>query len=170
MGTDAPPINVLTLGITMFLITAIPVAIGLFVNHKYKNFTKGFEPKASKISSILFVLIVIGSLASEWDVFINNITVLGPGIVTLIILMLLMGYGTSHLFRMNEEQAVTVAIATGIQNATVGITVGNLILSGSEGLSALSLPSGVYGILMYIVCLPIVFLYVRLIRSKHSPE
>lgn len=45
-----------------------------------------------------------------------------------------------HLFRMNEEQPVTVAIATGIQNATVGITVGNLILSGSEGLSFLSLP------------------------------
>jgi BASS family bile acid:Na+ symporter len=170
MGTEAPPINVLTLGIAMFLITAIPVAIGLFVHHKYENFTKGFEPKASKISSILFVLIVIGALASEWDAFINNVTVLGPGIVTLIILMLLMGYGTSHLFRMNEEQAVTVAIATGIQNATVGITVGNLILSGSEGLSVLSLPSGVYGILMYIVCLPIVFLYVRLIRSKHSPE
>jgi len=170
MGTEAPPINVLTLGITMFLITAIPVAIGLFVHHRYEAFTKGFEPKASKISSILFVLIVIGALASEWDAFINNVTVLGPGIVTLIILMLLMGYGTSHLFRMNEEQAVTVAIATGIQNATVGITVGNLILSSSEGLSVLSLPSGVYGILMYIVCLPIVFLYVRLIRSKLSPE
>ncbi|MBU8912063.1 MAG: bile acid:sodium symporter family protein [Desulfobacterales bacterium] len=170
MGAEAPSINVLTLGITMFLITAIPVAIGLFVHHRYETFTKGFEPKASKISSILFVLIVIGALASEWDAFINNVTVLGPGIVTLIILMLLMGYGTSHLFRMNEEQAVAVAIATGIQNATVGITVGNLILSSSEGLSVLSLPSGVYGILMYIVCLPIVFLYVRLIRSKLSPE
>lgn len=170
MGTEAPPINVLTLGLTMFLITAIPVAIGLFVHHRFESFTIGFEPKASKISSILFILIVLGALASEWDAFINNVTVLGPGIVTLIVLMLLMGYGTSHLFRMNEEQAVAVAIATGIQNATVGITVGNLILSSSEGLSVLSLPSGVYGILMYIVCLPIVFLYIRLIRSRLSPE
>lgn len=168
MGTEAPPINVLSLGIAMFLITAIPVAAGLYVHHRFEAFTKGFEPKSNKISSVLFILIVIGALFSEWDAFIHNVTVLGPAIVVLIILMLLIGYGTSHLFRMNESQAVAVAIATGIQNATVGITVGNLILSNSEGLSILSLPSGVYGILMYIVCLPIVYLYVRLIRSKFS--
>jgi BASS family bile acid:Na+ symporter len=166
MGAEAPPINVLSLGITMFLITAIPVAIGLLVHHKAEEFTHGFEPKASKISAILFVVIVIGALSSEWDTFVNNVAVLGPGIVTLIIIMLLMGYSSAHLFKMNEAQAVSVAIATGIQNATVGITVGNLILPSSEGLSLLSLPSGVYGILMYLVCLPIVFGYVKWIHPR----
>ncbi|NQV15496.1 bile acid:sodium symporter family protein [bacterium] len=168
MGSEAPPINVLTLGITMFAITAIPVALGLLTHHKAEHFTSNFEPKASKISGVLFVLIVIGALASEWDAFITNVTILGPSIVTLIILMLLIGYGSAHLFKMSEPQAVSVAIATGIQNATVGITVGNLILSGGEGLSVLSLPSGVYGILMYLVCLPIVFVYVKWIRVKFS--
>ena len=96
----------------------------------------------------------------------NNVTVLGPGIVTLIIIMLFMGYSSAHLFKMNEAQAVSVAIATGIQNATVGITVGNLILPSGEGLSLLSLPSGVYGILMYLVCLPIVFGYVKWIHPR----
>lgn len=166
MGEAAPPINVLSLGITMFLITAIPVAIGLLVHHKAQDFTRSFEPRASKISAFLFVIIVIGALASEWDAFVTNVAILGPGIVTLIILMLLVGYGTAHLFKMSEPQAVSVAIATGIQNATVGITVGNLILSGGEGLSVLSLPSGVYGILMYLVCLPMVFLYVKWVRVQ----
>ncbi len=168
MGADAPPINVLKLGITMFLITAIPVIIGLVIHHKAENFTRSFEPKASKISAILFVLIVIGALASEWEAFINNVTVLGPSIVTLIVVMLLLGYGSAHLFRMSEPQAVSVSIATGIQNATVGIAVGNLIIPGGEGLSVLSLPSGVYGILMYIVCLPIVFGYVKWIHARFS--
>ncbi|NQV30927.1 MAG: bile acid:sodium symporter family protein [Candidatus Marinimicrobia bacterium] len=166
MGSEAPKINVLTLGLTMFLITAIPVSLGLYIHHKAENFTKSFEPKASKISALLFVVIVVGALASEWDAFINNVTVLGPGIVTLIIIMLLLGYGSAHFFKMSEAQSVSVAIATGIQNATVGITVGNLILPSGEGLSLLSLPSGVYGILMYLVCLPIVFAYVRWIRSR----
>ncbi len=166
MGAEAPDINVLSLGITMFLITAIPVAIGLLVHHKAENFTASFEPKASKISALLFVIIVIGALSSEWEAFINNVTVLGPSIVTLIVVMLLLGYGSAHLFKMNEAQAVSVAIATGIQNATVGITVGNLILPSSEGLSVLSLPSGVYGILMYLVCLPVVYAYVKLIHTR----
>ena len=168
MGANAPAINVLMLGLTMFLITAIPVIIGLFVHHKAKDFTRSFEPKASKISAILFVLIVIGALASEWEAFVANVTILGPGIITLIVVMLLLGYGSAHLFKMSESQAVSVSIATGIQNATVGITVGNLIIPGGEGLSVLSLPSGVYGILMYLVCLPIVFAYVKWIRVKFS--
>ncbi|NQV51184.1 MAG: bile acid:sodium symporter family protein [Candidatus Marinimicrobia bacterium] len=166
MGSEAPEINVLTLGLTMFFITAIPVSIGLYLHHKAENFTKSFEPRANKISALLFVVIVLGALASEWETFINNVTVLGPGIVTLIIIMLFLGYGSAHLFKMSEAQSVSVAIATGIQNATVGITVGNLILPSGEGLSLLSLPSGVYGILMYLVCLPIVFAYVKWIRSR----
>jgi len=166
MSEAAPSINVLSLGITMFLITAIPVALGLFVHHKAQDFTASFEPKANKISAILFVIIVIGALASEWEAFVTNVTILGPSIITLIILMLFIGYGTAHLFKMSEPQAVSVAIATGIQNATVGITVGNLILPGGDGLSVLSLPSGVYGILMYLVCLPIVFFYIKWIRVR----
>jgi BASS family bile acid:Na+ symporter len=170
MGDKAPDINVLSLGLTMFIITAVPVAIGLFVHHRAEAFTRSFEPIASRISAILFVLIVIGALASEWEAFINNVTILGPIIVVLIILMLLTGYGSAHLFRMSESQAVSVSIATGIQNATVGITVGNLILPSSVGLSVYSLPSGVYGILMYLVCLPIVFMYVKWIHKKITSE
>ncbi len=166
MGAEAPPINVVSLGFTMFLITAIPVAIGLWVHHKASAFTKKFEPTASKISAILFVIIVVAALTSEWDVFINNVTILGPGIITLIIVMLLLGYGSAHMFKMSEAQSVSVAIATGIQNATVGITVGNLILPAGEGLSVLSLPSGVYGILMYLICVPIVIGYVKLIHPR----
>ena len=166
MGAEAPEIHVLSLGMAMFLITAVPVALGLWVHHKAETFTQKFEPMASKISAGLFVIIVIGALSSEWEAFVNNVTVLGPGIISLIIVMLLVGYGSAHLFKMNEAQAVSVAIATGIQNATVGITVGNLILPSSEGLSVLSLPSGVYGILMYLVCLPVVFAYVKLIHGR----
>jgi len=82
--------------------------------------------------------------------------------------MLLIGYFSSKMFKMKEPQAVSVAIATGIQNATLGIALGNIILPASEGLSIFSLPSGVYGILMYLVCLPVVFLYVKLIWKRRK--
>ena len=62
--------------------------------------------------------------------------------------MLLIGYYSSSLFNLNKKQSITIAIESSIQNATVGITIGNLILNQSAGLSVLSLPSGVYGILM----------------------
>ncbi|MBH49459.1 MAG: bile acid:sodium symporter [Candidatus Marinimicrobia bacterium] len=157
MGSDAPPINILSLGLTMFIITAVPVCIGLYVNTKYNTFANSFTLFANKISTLLFIIIVAGALVSEWNAFINNLKSLGPAIIALIISMLFIGYNSGKLFNVNKKQAVTIAIESGIQNATVGITIGNLILNQTNGLSILSLPSGVYGILMYLVCLPFVY-------------
>jgi BASS family bile acid:Na+ symporter len=161
MGADAPPMNILSLGITMCFITALPVGLGLLLNTKCKRFSESFEPKASKISTVLFMVIVVGALASEWDTFIANVGTLGPSITILILAMLFMGYNSAQWFKMNSKRAVTIAIESGIQNATIGITVGNIIMNQDAGLSPLSLPSGVYGILMYLVCLPFVFWFIR---------
>ncbi len=161
MGSNAPNISILSLGLTMFFITTIPVSIGLFINTKYHNLSISFLPIANKISSILFIIIIIGALASEWDAFVNNLNLLGPAIIVLIFLMLFIGYGSASLFNLNKEKSITIAIESGIQNATVGIAIGNLILNQGMGLSILSLPSGVYGILMYLVCLPFVFFILK---------
>tara|TARA_Y100001960_G_scaffold326878_1_gene412095 strand:+ start:642 stop:1496 length:855 start_codon:yes stop_codon:yes gene_type:complete len=161
MGSNAPSINILNLGITMFIITTIPVTIGLYINSKYKSIANLFSPIANKISTFLFIIIVIGALASEWNLFIENLYLLGPAILTLISIMMFIGYNSPKLFRIGNQQAITIAIESGIQNGTVGITIGNLILNQSQGISILSLPSGVYSILMYIVCLPIIFFFLR---------
>ena len=161
MGSDAPPLDILSLGLTMFLITAVPVGIGLLVHERYRGLSDSFEPMATRVSTVLFVIIVIGALASEWEAFIDNVLTLGPAIIVLMIIMLFIGYKSAQWFSMGEKRAVTVAIESGIQNATVGITIGNMILNPETGLSLLSLPSGVYGILMYLVCLPFVLWFIR---------
>ena len=158
MGADAPPLNLLSLGLTMFLITAIPVGIGMVVRFKFRIITDSYESAATKISTVLFIIIIIGALLSEWNVFINNLLGLGVGMILLMVIMIIIGYYSSKLFRMKNQQAVTVAIESGIQNGTVGITIGNIILNPDNGLSILSIPSGVYSILMYLICLPFVFL------------
>ena len=161
MGSNAPNISILSLGLTMFFITTIPVSIGLFINTKYHDLSISFSPIANKISSILFIIIIVGALASEWHTFVNNLNLLGPAIILLIFLMLFIGYTSGKLFSLNKKKSITIAIESGIQNATVGITIGNLILNQESGLSILSLPSGVYGILMYLVCLPFVFFILK---------
>jgi BASS family bile acid:Na+ symporter len=161
MGENAPEIKIITLGLTMFFVTALPVGLGLLVHSKFKNFTHSIEPKAGKISTLLFLVILIGALTSEWDTFVLNLNLLGPTIITLISVMLIIGYSSSRLFKMNKKQAITIAIESSIQNATVGITIGNLILYQESAISMLSLPSAVYGILMYCICLPFVFWFVK---------
>ena len=137
MGADAPPLNILSLGLTMFFITAVPVGIGMLVRFKNKLFSDAFDGTATKISTVLFIIIILGALASEWDIFITNFLHLGPAIVFLIIAMLMIAYSSSTLFKMSSKQSITVAIESGIQNGTVGITVGNLIINPESGLSIL---------------------------------
>ena len=161
MAESVPHINIFSLGMTMFFITAFPVCLGLYINTNHKGITNKFYPFANKVSTILFIVIVIGALASEWNTFINNLSSMGPAIMVLILIMLFIGYNSAKLFSINDKQAITIAIESSIQNATVGITIGNLILPSSSGLSILSLPSGVYGILMYLICLPFVFWFLN---------
>ena len=165
MGAEAPSLNLLSLGLTMFFITAIPVGLGVLVRKKNKQFADSFEKIGIKISTVLFIIIIIGALASEWQTFVNNLSQLGPAIMLLIFSMLLIGYKSSNWFKMNSKQSVTVAIESAIQNGTVGITIGNLIINPETGLSILSIPSGVYGILMYFICLPFIFWYVKRINA-----
>jgi len=161
MGADAPPLDLLSLGLTMFLITAIPVGIGMVVRFKLRIIIDSYEPTATKMSTVLFIIIIIGALLSEWNVFINNLLGLGVGMILLMVIMINIGFYSSKLFRMKNQQAVTVAIESGIQNGTVGITIGNIILNPDTGLSILSIPSGVYSILMYLIFLPFIFWYIK---------
>jgi len=112
------------------------------------------------------MIIVIAAIASEFDTLMNNIGTLGPAILVLNILMLGIGWKSATILDLENNQATTVSIESGIQNATVGITIGGLILAPEAGatLSVLSLPSGVYGVLMYIVIAP--FLYWRINASR----
>ena len=162
LGSEAPPLDFLSLGLTMFFITAIPVGLGVLVRKTNKQFADSFESIATKISTLEFTIIITGALASEWQIFITNIYQLGPdALILLITCMLIIGYKSLNWFRMNSRQSVTVAIESGIQNGTVGITIGNIIINPESGLSILSINSGVYGILMYFICLPFVFWFIK---------
>ena len=166
MGTASPNIEIFELGVTMFLLTTVPVMIGMLIRRYSEANADGIEPLIGRIAAVLFIIIVIAAIASELDTLMENIGTLGPAVVVLNILMLGIGWKSATLLDLENNQATTVSIESGIQNATVGITVGGLVLAPEAGatLSVLSLPSGVYGVLMYFVIAP--FLYWRIGMSK----
>tara|TARA_Y100000996_G_C22488615_1_gene629241 strand:+ start:161 stop:1024 length:864 start_codon:yes stop_codon:yes gene_type:complete len=156
--------NMLWLSLEMILIAVVPVSIGLCTNTKYSNFSSRIDPIVNKISTVLFIIIVVGALASNWNIFIQNLSLLGPAIILLITMMFLIGYNSAKILGVSKKQTITISIESGIQNATLGIFIGGKILplpEGMEGLSSLSLPSGVYGVLMFFVSLPFIFWFLK---------
>ncbi|THH35820.1 bile acid:sodium symporter family protein [Aliishimia ponticola] len=164
IGTEAPRVSAVSLGVTMFLITTLPVALGVALRHFASGITQRIEPLLSGFASVLFVLMVIGALAGNWDIFTQNLASLGPALIGLNAALMLIGLGLAALAGLSGPERKTVSVETGIQNAGMAITLAGLIAgtTSSAGLSTIALPAGVYGITMYLVALPFLFWF----RSK----
>jgi BASS family bile acid:Na+ symporter len=105
---------------------------------------------------VLFVVIVVGALAANSSVFLDNLPTLGPVLVLLNVVMLGVGVLLGRLGGLDRRQGTAVALEAGVQNATLGIAVATILADGTD-LSTFAVPSGVYGITMYLVALPFVF-------------
>lgn len=156
MGDAAPPVTVASLALAMFLITTLPVALGVLVRHLAPRLADRVEPGLTGLATALFVLIVLAALAGNWDLFVSNLASLGPALISLNLALMVLGLLIAGLFGLAWQARKTVSIETGIQNATLGITLAALISGQAEGFSTYALPSAVYGITMYLVALPFV--------------
>ena len=162
MGENAPDISIASLTIAVFAITTVPVCIGVVTRHFAANFATRIEPILSIVSSGLFVLIVIAAVASNWAVFTENLSTLGPSLITLNLVLLGTGLAIAHLLTLNWHQTKTIAVETGIQNGTLGIALGTLITNQPDGfMGPLALPSAIYGVTMYLVAVPFVLWFRR---------
>ena len=157
MGLDAPAVNVTALGVSMFLITLVPVALGILIRNVSENFALKLDAIVSKVAVVLFVVVVLGALAANWSVFVDNLAVLAPALVILNVILLAAGIFFARIFNLSRAEGKAISLETGVQNATLGITVGSLIVEQASALPPFSLPSAVYGITMYLVSIPFVF-------------
>ncbi|WP_299150591.1 bile acid:sodium symporter [uncultured Tateyamaria sp.] len=159
MGDAAPEVSVTSLAVAMFLITTLPVLIGVTIRHFAPGFATGIEPLLTRLATLLLILIVIAALIGNWDSFTANLATLGPALIGLTAALLLVGLGVARAAALAWHQSKTISIEAGIQNATLGITLAALISGQTEGFSVMALPSAVYGITMYLVALPFVAFY-----------
>ena len=156
MGADAPEVSVTSLAVAMFVITTLPVAMGMLVRKLAPAFAQRIEPKLVTVASVLFAVIIVAALASNWGVFLANIGSLGPALLTMLVLMMLAGLVVASLAGLTWKERKTVSIEVGIQNGSLGVTLAPLIVDASSSIPEIGLPSAVYGILMYVVALPFV--------------
>lgn len=159
MGTDGPEVSVTSLAFAMFLITTLPVLIGVTIRHFATRFAERVEPVLSTLAIVLFAVIVLAALAGNWSLFVDNIAVLGPALIMLNAALMLAGFTIAAVAGLAMQLRKTISIETGIQNATLGITLAAIISGQSEGFSTMALPSAVYGITMYLVAVPFVAWY-----------
>jgi len=151
-------IAVAPLSLKVFAIATLPVLIGVVIKRLYSSSASRWERSCSRLANMLFALILLATLISQWAVFTDHLAALGPTLISLNVLMLLLGCTLGPLLALPSSQVTTLAIESGFQNGTVGIVVGAMLSQpGTDAvLTELSLPSAVYGVLMLITVAPFV--------------
>lgn len=157
MGAAAPAINVAALGLQVFLLTAVPVGMGMVLTHYAPRFVEVAAPWISGLAFCLFLALLLAALATNWDVFIGNIGALGPVLVTLNAALLGIGVLTSRLAKLSARNVTTIAIESGIQNGSLGIAVATIVAGTSVGFPGTTMPAVLYSITAWILTIPFIF-------------
>ena len=147
-------LNVFGTVISVILITAIPVLIGMIILRRFPNLAHKIEPTFRKLSAVFFVIILVAAILKERENLLTYISQVGPVALTLNIATLAIGFFSARLLGLSKKQSRTVSIEAGIQNGTLGITIAATLIGNSQ----MTIPSAIYGILMFATAGIIIFL------------
>jgi len=137
----------------LFLITLLPVAAGVFVNHA-GWMSAGLSRALGKVATAVFVLIVIATFVTEWPSITLHFAAVGGAILLLNALTMATGAAIGTLGRLPTDGRVALAVECGIQNSALGITVAVSLLAQP----ALAVPSVIYAFLMNVTALLLILI------------
>lgn len=161
MKDQAGAISAVKIGVVMFLLTTLPVTLGMLARYKFTDFMVRRSGILNGLASVFFVLIVLAAIASNWQLLQEQLASIGFELALIIIILFLVSILTAKALQLSWFDTKTIAIETSIQNSTTAITLAPIIM-GVSTLPVIALPAALYGVLMYVIALPVIFL----IRNK----
>jgi|26BtaG_2_1085354.scaffolds.fasta_scaffold05106_3 BASS family bile acid:Na+ symporter len=156
MKDQAGTISAVKIGVVMFLLTALPVSLGMLARYKFTEFMSRRSGVLNGLASVFFVLIVLAAIASNWQVLQEQLASIGIELVSIIVILFIISILTSKIMKLSWFDTKTISIETSIQNSTTAITLAPIIMATTVGLPVIALPAAVYGVLMYVVALPVI--------------
>lgn len=132
--------------LTLFLITLLPIALGMLVRNRSASFAQRLEPKISAFGAIFLGLLIIIILYGQGDSLPGQIVSAGPTALLLNVVMMVIGSLTALWFNLNDRQRASVTVEVGIQNSTLAILIASTVLNNDT----IALPAAMYSLAMYL--------------------
>lgn len=149
----------------LFVITVLPVLIGMLVRKYAHRFATRFE-KYVKIFSVIILFLIIGGLVRQnWDKMAGFFAESGLAALTLNIISITAGFILALMIRLDKKQSITIAFELGIQNGTTALLVTGTILKEPT----MTVVPITYSLLMFLTAL-VFGLSMRYIFKKNEDE
>jgi bile acid:Na+ symporter, BASS family len=130
----------------IFIITILPIVLGMVIKQILPKFAKRLEKITNKISIIVLAAIILTLIIREWTRLPGFILQAGVGVVLLNTLSMLAGFYIGKLFKLSIPQRICIAIEVGFQNGTLAIAITAGLLNNPD----MAVPAAIYSLFMYI--------------------
>lgn len=146
--------------VRVFLITIIPLALGMYLRERYPDAVAERRDRVKKVAFVAFVLVVIAAVASEFETLADNFTDVALATLALNVAAMSASFGVAKLARLTDRQATAISMELGIHNATLAIAV-----AGTIDIN-LAIPAAVYSGFMFVTA----GLFARLMARRNAGE
>lgn len=132
--------------VVMFVVTSLPVVAGMILKYKKSDLAHLLEQKLSKVSVILFVLIVAAAILKEKENFIPYMKISGSSTLVLNLLTMMVSFLAAWLAKLPANQIKTIVLECGIQNGTLAIMIAATFLQNQT----MTIPGAIYSLQMFV--------------------
>lgn len=118
--------------VRIFILVIAPVITGMAFAYRWPKVAAAVEPIITKFSFVILVLTVLVLLLKIWPLLYQIINLAWPIVVCLNLSMMATSYFVAKLFKLNEQNARTLCIETGVQNYMLAMVIALAILKKPE--------------------------------------
>lgn len=133
----------------LFIITVLPVGIGMVVKKYSPKFATACEKPVKVFSMIILFAIIAGLVKQNWEKMWGFFAQSGVAALTMNCICISLGFLLGLLLRLSRTQAVTIAFELGIQNGTTALLVTGTILQ----VPTMTVVPITYSLLMFVTAL-----------------
>ncbi len=130
---------------TLVAIVLLPVAIGMVIRSYWPNAAYKAERAVSVFGAVVLATLVVALVIGVKDRIGELLAAAGPATLMLNLAGIALGLLVSRLSGLTQRESMAVAMELGVKNGTIGLLITLTLLDSSE----MSIPSAVYGVLMF---------------------
>ena len=144
--------------VKVLLITVVPLSLGMLYRTRQPERAVALEPQAKRVALVVFVFVVIGAVASEFENVVDSIGAVALAALALNVAAMAISFGVARAARLGDRRATAIAMELGVHNSTLTITV-------AAGIHPeLAIPGAVYSAFMFVTA----GLFARVMAARNA--
>ncbi len=148
----------------VFAITTLPVIMGMFVKNRLATIAIKLETNFRLVSSVLFIIILIGAVTAERDNILTYFKQAGLLTLCLNLTMMTLAFLIANMAKVEEKQKKAIVFECGLQNGTLAIFVAVTII----GSNTMMIPGAIYSLLMFPTAIVYLLAVIFKKRKNHN--